>query len=197
MFRLLRSSISRVFRYSGAEEFSRRYAVMNAFDGIVTVLGIVLGATMLGEAGARDVIAAGVGALVAMGISGATGTYMAERAEQERRIREIEEAMLTRLEDSVIAMARRRAAIISAAIDALSSILAGLVPLLPYFAAALGVLTLELSFQLSIALSLGFLFALGIFLGKISRKSLIFSGVKSLGIGTATILLITILNLFF
>lgn len=192
---MLRSAISRILRYSGAGEFSRRYAVMNAFDGIVAILGIVLGSTLLGEASAGNIIAAGVGALVAMGVSGVSGTYMAERAEQERKLKEIEEAMLTRLNDSIIAEARKRAAIFSAIVDALAAILAGLIPLSPYLAALSGLLTLDLAFHMSVGVSLAFLFTLGVFLGKIARNNLIISGLKSLAIGVATILLITLLNL--
>lgn len=192
---MLRSAISRILRYSGAGEFSRRYAVMNAFDGIVAILGIVLGSTLLGEASAGNIIAAGVGALVAMGVSGVSGTYMAERAEQERKLREIEEAMLTRLNDSIIAEARKRAAIFSAIVDALAAILAGLIPLSPYLAALSDLLTLDLAFHISVGVSLAFLFTLGVFLGKIARNNLIISGLKSLAIGVATILLITLLNL--
>lgn len=196
MFSFLRSSLSRIFRYSGAGEYSRRYAVVNAFDGVITILGIVLGSTLLGEAGARSVVAAGVGALIAMGISGASGTYMAEKAEQERRIKEIEEAMLMNLDKSVIAEARGRAAVISAMINALSAVLAGLLVLSPYFAASLGLLSTIFSFHLSVELSLILLFALGLFLGRIARRNLIISGLKSLAIGCITILLITLLNVF-
>ncbi|MEM3922012.1 MAG: VIT1/CCC1 transporter family protein [Nitrososphaerota archaeon] len=192
---MLRSAISRILRYSGAGEFSRRYAVMNAFDGVVAILGIVLGSTLLGEASAGNIIAAGVGALVAMGVSGVSGTYMAERAEQERKLKEIEEAMLTKLNDSIIAEARKRAAIFSAIVDALAAILAGLIPLSPYLAALSGLLTLDLAFHISVGVSLAFLFTLGVFLGKIARNNLIISGLKSLAIGVATILLITLLNL--
>lgn len=195
MLRLLRSSISRIIRYSGAGEFSRRYAVMSSFDGIVTVLGIVLGSTLLGEASAGNIVAAGVGALIAMMVSGVSGTYMAERAEQERRIRELEEAMLTKLDDSIIAEARKMAAIFSAIVDAIAALLAGLIPLSPYFAVLSGLLTIELAFYMSLGLSLGTLFTLGLFLGKIARNNLIISGLKSLGIGVAAILLITLLNL--
>jgi len=192
---MLRSAISRILRYSGAGEFSRRYAVMNAFDGIVAILGIVLGSTLLGEASAGNIIAAGVGALVAMGVSGVSGTYMAERAEQERKLKEIEEAMLTKLNGSIIAEARKRAAIFSAIVDALAAILAGLIPLSPYLAALSGLLTLDLAFHISVGVSLAFLFTLGVFLGKIAKNNLIISGLKSLAIGVATILLITLLNL--
>ncbi|MEM2188406.1 MAG: VIT1/CCC1 transporter family protein, partial [Nitrososphaerota archaeon] len=161
----------------------------------VAILGIVLGSTLLGEASAGNIIAAGVGALVAMGVSGVSGTYMAERAEQERKLKEIEEAMLTRLNGSIIAKARKRAAIFSAIVDALAAILAGLIPLSPYLAALSGLLTLDLAFHISVGVSLAFLFTLGVFLGKIARNNLIISGLKSLAIGVATILLITLLNL--
>jgi len=197
LFSFLRNSLSRIFRYSGAEEFSRRYAVMNAFDGVVTILGIVLGSTLLGEADARSVIAAGIGALIAMGISGASGTYMAEKAEQERRIKEIEEAMLTKLDSSVIVEARERAVILSALIDSLSAVLAGLLVLSPYFASLSNLISIDLSFYISLALSLSLLFTLGLFLGWVAKKNLILSGLKSLAIGATTILLITLLNLFF
>ena len=195
MFNLLKSSVSRVFRYSGAKEYSRRYAVMNAFDGVVTILGIVLGSTLLGGSDPRSIVAAGVGALIAMGISGASGTYMAEKAEQERRLREIEDAMLVKLEGSVIAKAREWAAVISAAVDAGAAVSAGFLSLAPYFLALLNLISADQAFILSLTLSLGLLFSLGLFLGKIARRNIIVSGLKSLAIGCITILLITLLNL--
>ena len=194
-FNLIKSSVSRVFRYSGAKEYSRRYAVMNAFDGVVTILGIVLGSTLLGGSDPRDIVAAGVGALIAMGISGASGTYMAEKAEQERRLREIEDAMLVKLVDSVIAEAREWAAVISAAVDAGAAVLAGLISLAPYLLSLLNLISAGQAFTLSLTLSLGLLFSLGLFLGRVAKRNVIVSGLKSLAIGCVTILLITLLNL--
>ncbi|RLG08401.1 MAG: hypothetical protein DRN65_01595 [Thaumarchaeota archaeon] len=195
MFSRLRKSISGIFRYSRAEEYSRRYAVMNAFDGVITVLGIIFGSVLLGQAAVKQILAAGIGASIAMGISGASGTYMTEKAEQERKIKEIEEAMLVKLDGTVIVKARERAAIISAIVDSLSAMLAGLVVLTPYFAAALGLLTSEIAFHLSTVISFALLFGLGIFLGKIAKKDIIRSGIKSLVVGLVTLLLIIALNL--
>lgn len=195
MFSRLRKSISGIFRYSRAEEYSRRYAVMNAFDGVITVLGIIFGSVLLGQAAVKQILAAGIGASIAMGISGASGTYMTEKAEQERKIKEIEEAMLVKLDGTVIVKARERAAIISAIVDSLSAMLAGLVVLTPYFAAALGLLTSEIAFHLSTIISFALLFGLGIFLGKIAKKDIIRSGIKSLVVGLVTLLLIIALNL--
>jgi len=195
MFSKLRKSISGIFRYSRAEEYSRRYAVMNAFDGVITVLGIIFGSVLLGQAAVKQILAAGIGASIAMGISGASGTYMTEKAEQERKIKEIEEAMLVKLDGTVIVKARERAAIISAIVDSLSAMLAGLVILAPYFGAAIGLLTSEIAFYLSTVISFALLFGLGIFLGKIAKKDIVRSGIKSLAVGLITLLLIIALNL--
>ncbi len=195
MFSKLRKSISGIFRYSKAEEYSRRYAVMNAFDGVITILGIIFGSVLLGEAAVKQILAAGIGASIAMGISGASGTYMTEKAEQERKIKEIEEAMLVKLDGTVIVEAREKAAVISAIVDSLSAMLAGLITLIPYFAAEVGLLMPETAFYLSTAISFALLFSLGIFLGRIAKRDIVKSGIKSLVIGLVTLLLIILLNL--
>ena len=135
--------------------------------------------------------------MIAMGISGASGTYMAESAEQERKIKELEEAMLIKLEGSVIVDARRKAALISALVDAGSAVVAGFLVLTPYFAAAFRLLSEQTAFYASLAMSLGLLFVLGAFLGKVAKNNIVVSGIKALAIGVATLLLITLLNLMF
>lgn len=194
MLRSLREKISRIFRYSEAEEYPRRYAVMNAFDGVMTVLGIVLGSQLLGGGHASHIVGAGVGASLAMGVSGASGTYMAEIAEQERKIKEIEEAMLRDLEDSVLGRAHRQAALISAIVDSLAALLAGLAVVSPYAAVVVGLLSEAAAFYLSLIISFGMLFILGVFLGKVSGRSLLLSGFKALAFGVATLLLLLLLN---
>ena len=197
MLRGLRDKISKIFRYSRAEEYSRRYLVMNAFDGVMTVLGIVLGSQLLGGGHAAHVLGAGVGASLAMGISGASGTYMAEMAEQERKIRELEEAMLTGLEDSIVERAHRQAALISAAVDSLAALLAGLAVVSPYAAAVAHMLPEATAFTLSLSFSFAMLFVLGVFLGRVSKKNLLLSGLKAIAVGIATLLLLLLLNLIF
>lgn len=195
MFNRLKEAFSGILRYSGAKEYTRRYAIMNAFDGVITILGIIFGSVLLGGAAVRQILAAGIGASIAMAISGASGTYMTEKAEQERKIREIEEAMLMKLDGTIIFKAREKAAVISAIADSLSAVLAGLATLLPYFAAAVGLLTSESAFYSSTMIAFALLFTLGIFLGKTAKKSILISGFKSLIIGLATLLLVTLLNL--
>ena len=195
MLRKLRDSISKTFRYSRAGEYPRRYAVMNAFDGVVTVLGIVLGAELLGAASAGHIIAAGIGASIAMGVSGASGTYITETAEQERRVRELEEAMLRKLEGSVIVKAHKEAAIISAIVDSAAALLAGLLALSPYFMVVAGLIIEAQAFIFSILVSFSMLFILGAFLGRVAKRSILFSGLKALAAGILTLILLLIINL--
>jgi len=74
-----------------ASGIARRYFVMNGFDGAMTVFGIVLGSWIAGVSKPNIIILAGLGACLAMGISGFSGAYMAEKAERERHLKEMEE----------------------------------------------------------------------------------------------------------
>jgi len=196
VFSKLRELILRIFRYSGAEEYPRRYMVMNAFDGVTTVLGIIIGAHLLGGGGVNQIIGAGVGASLAMGISGASGTYMTEVAEQERKIRELENAMLTHIEDTAVGRAHKQAALIAAAVDSLAALLAGLFIISPYFLSLMGFLEESMAFLFSLSLSFLTLFILGIFLGKVAGRNIIFSGVKAVAVGVLTLILLILIDYF-
>ena len=187
--------LKRTLRYSNSAEYPRRYAVMNAFDGLITILGIILGSKLLGSAEAGQIVAASVGALIAMGISGASGTYMTEMAEQERKIKELQDAMLTNLEGTVLVKAHREAAVVSALVDSAAAIFAGLLAVAPYFLTVAGYLSEVAAFYSSLIISLSLLFTLGVFLGRVAGRSLLFSGLKALGIGCLTLLFLLLLNL--
>lgn len=189
--------LKRVLRYSDSAEYPRRYAVMNAFDGVITILGIILGSKLLGSAEAGQIVAAGVGALIAMGVSGASGTYITEMAEQERKIKELQDAMLTNLEGTILVKAHREAAVISALVDSAAAIFAGLLAIVPYFLTVAGYLSEMIAFYSSLIISLFLLFILGVFLGRVASRSLLFSGLKALGIGCLTLLFLLLLNLIF
>ena len=189
--------LKRILRYSESAEYPRRYAVMNAFDGVITILGIILGSKLLGSAEAGQIVAASVGALIAMGVSGASGTYMTEMAEQERKIKELQDAMLTNLEGTVLVKAHREAAVVSALVDSAAAIFAGLLAIAPYFLTMSGYLSEVAAFYSSLTISLSLLFTLGVFLGRVAGRSLLFSGLKALGIGCLTLLFLLLLNLVF
>lgn len=81
---------------------ARRYFVNNFYDGMLTILGILLGFFVLiikeGQPSVHSsfVILTGLGSSISMFISGLTGSYLSERAEQKKIKEELDRAMLVR-----------------------------------------------------------------------------------------------------
>jgi predicted membrane protein (TIGR00267 family) len=173
-------------RFSGISEISRRYFVMNTFDGALTMLGIVMGSYAYGRMEVQMILGAGFGASLAMAISGLSGAYMAERAERSRDLQELEKAMLRDMENSIHARAMKAATVWVALVDGGAPLMAGMIALTPFLLAALDFMTPTCAVYSSIAAIMAMLFLLGIFLGRISGEKLIISGVKTLAIGLAT-----------
>ncbi|MEM1584006.1 MAG: hypothetical protein QXF28_01770 [Nitrososphaerota archaeon] len=188
-------SLRRVFRYSRSGELSRRYFAINAFEGALTMWGIILGIYVLGNRDVSQIVSGGIGAVLAMAISGVGSVYIAESAEQERRIREIEEALLTRIDETEILRAHKRAVIMSAIVNSASSSLSGLIILSPYIAAASGVIDGGLAFMTSMVILFSTLFIMGGFLGRISKRNVISAGLKTVTVGGVIMLLLYIMNL--
>ncbi|MGQ9639794.1 MAG: hypothetical protein ACUVUB_05010 [Candidatus Bathyarchaeia archaeon] len=111
-------SVRFYLRLAEATAISRRYFVMNAFDGALAALGVILGAWVSGPVQPETIVGAGAGMSLAMGMSGFSGAYMAERAERLRRLRELERSLLTSLERSIHGKALRVATIWAATVDA-------------------------------------------------------------------------------
>lgn len=173
-------------RFSGISEISRRYFVMNTFDGALTMLGIVMGSYAYGRMEVQVILGAGFGASLAMAISGLSGAYMAERAERSRDLQELEKAMLRDMENSIHARAMKAATVWVALVDGGAPLMAGMIALTPFLLAALDFMTPTCAVYSSIAAIMAMLFLLGIFLGRISGEKLIISGVKTLAVGLAT-----------
>ena len=168
-------------------EIARRYFAMNAFDGVLTIIGVLMGNYSAHVHSASTVIVTGLSTCVAMGISGLWGAYLTESAERKRDLAELESHTLTDLSQTKIGQASRAAVVVVALVDGLAPFLAALVVLSPFFFTALWT-DITISYYIALGLALVSLFALGAFLGKISRQSLIVSGVKMIGAGLMAIL---------
>ena len=119
-------------RVAEVGEIARRYFAMNAFDGVLTTLGVLVGSYLGHAHSAHQVVAVGLGAAVAMGISGFYGSYLIERAERDRSLRELEDVTLSSLEDSDIAAASTYATIVIACVDGVSPFIAAALVLAPF-----------------------------------------------------------------
>ena len=176
---------------SDVGSISRRYFVMNAFDGALTMLGVVIGASM--TRGAIDpmfIILAGLSGAFAMCISGISGAYMTESAEREREIKVLERAMLSKMdENSMHKEASRFATILTSLVDGFSPALAALIVISPFFMVRTGWMTIDLAFPLSISLTMLVLLVLGLYLAKISDQSLTKYGLRMLMVGLVTAIL--------
>ena len=165
----------------------RRYFVIGAFDGALTVLGIVIGASAtIGShpnAGAF-VVAVSISAAVALSISSMVGAYEAERVEKKLRRHSIERAMLTEL-SAEHRVAFRTAALISAVTHGVAPVIAALVPTVPFVLTDFRTATIAATI-----LTLVFLFGLGTYLGSLVRERIVFTGLRfvATGVGTAAIL---------
>lgn len=176
-------------------EIARRYLAMNAFDGVLTMIGVLIGNYSAGVESARVVISTGLATSMAIGVSGFWGAYFTESAERKRDLDDLESYTLTDLNETKIGRASRAAAIVVSLVDGLAPFLAALVVLLPFFLTSLWG-EIYHSYYLSLALALGVLFALGAFLGAISRENMALMGVKMIGAGLLAMVLGYLLRLF-
>jgi len=182
----LRKRLKEYAEISGIDEISRRYFVMNAFDGALTMLGIVIGAYIANIKNPSSIISAGIAGSLAMAISGISGAYMAERAERLKKLKTLERAMLKDLRDSIHYRSHRFAMIMASLTDGLSPFLAAMIVLSPFFLVELSVISWDLAFRASIVITLVLLFFMGVYLGKISEENMIVYGLEMVIIGLLT-----------
>jgi predicted membrane protein (TIGR00267 family) len=176
-------------------QIARRYFAMNAFDGVLTMIGVLIGNYSAGVESARVVISTGLATSMAIGVSGFWGAYFTESAERKRDLDDLESYTLADLNETKIGRASRAAAIVVSLVDGLAPFLAALVVLLPFYVTSLWG-EIYHSYYLSLAMALGVLFALGAFLGAISRENMALTGVKMIGAGLLAMVLGYLLRLF-
>lgn len=174
-------------KISDVGSITRRYFVMNAFDGALTMLGVVIGAYVSGVINQPAIIiSAGVAGSIAMGASGMSGAYMTEKAERAKKIKKLERAMLSEMKDGLHKRSHRFASVFAAVVDGVSPALAAMVVISPFFLVNFNLISVLVAFYSSIALTLVVLTLLGIYLARISDESMIKYGVQMLFVGLLT-----------
>jgi predicted membrane protein (TIGR00267 family) len=173
-----------------ARSIARRYLITNGFDGALTMLGMITGFYTSGMTELSVAISACLGAAVALFISGLSSAYLSEKAEREKELRELEQALVTDLKDSDYGTASRYLPILVALVNGLSPLLLSLLIILPLFLAEQGYVLLLSPFINSIIVALICVFFLGLFLGKISKTFWLWSGLRTLAIAIITVAII-------
>ncbi len=177
MFSAIKTQLSLLKDYNKIakiDRIARRYFVMNTFDGVLAILGVLFG-SLIADSSNRAVITTGLAAGIAMGVSGIWGAYLTERAERQRELKELERATLSKLKGTKIGRAAAVAVLVVAIIDGLAPFLAAAAILTPFlfFGSALSKTGM---YAVSLIIAFSMLFLLGIYLGRISKESVIKTG---------------------
>jgi len=174
------------YQISDVGTISRRYFVMNAFDGALTILGVIIGAYIAGILEPITIITAAISGSIAMGVSGMSGAYMTEKAERTKELKELQRAMVTNLENGLHHKSHKFATIFASLVDGLSPTFAAMFVVSPFFIVSYGIITVENAFFATITLTLLLLTLLGVYLAKISDESMIKYGIQMLVVGIVT-----------
>lgn len=168
-------------RITEVGDIVRRYFALNAFDGVITIVGVLVGSFFGEIREAAAVITVGLATSFAMAVSGFYGAYMSERAERKRALAELEESTLSSLKDTDISHAAIYATIVVSIVNGISPSTAAVLALIPFF--LVPAIPVEAAYYASFAIALLELFGVGMYLGTISRERLVLSGLKMLVIG--------------
>jgi predicted membrane protein (TIGR00267 family) len=175
-------------KLANISEIARRYFAMNAFDGVLTIIGVLMGNFVANVSDARIVLSTGLATCIAMGVSGLWGAYLTESAERKRDLDELSKVTLTDMTNTRIGRASRAAIVIVAVVDGLSPFMAALIVLIPFFVAG-NSHDLTWAYYTSLGLALLALFSLGLFLGSISKGRMIIYGLKTVLAGVVSIII--------
>jgi predicted membrane protein (TIGR00267 family) len=169
-------TLRKYHRLARVGEIARRYFAMNAFDGVLTILGVLVGGYFGDIRSAASIVTLGMTASFAMGVSGFYGAYMTERAERNRALAELEKSTLSDLRDTDIGHASTYATVVVSFVDGTSPFAAAAIAVSPFFFGS--AIDIEHAYYAAFALAFAELFALGAFLGTISRERIVVSGIK-------------------
>lgn len=184
-----------LLRITRSKGIARRYFITNGFDGALTMLGLLMGFRISGDVPLEIALSACLGAAIALGMSGLSSAYISEAAERQKELRELEEAMLAEMDDSAHARAARMVPILIALVNGLAPFLLSLLITLPLWLAYCNLALPFPSFDSAIALAFLLIFLMGVFLGRISGRFWLISGLRAVAIAAITSLLILLLKL--
>ncbi len=147
-----------------------RYLIRGIMDGLISTLGVVIGAF---NPDAAIVVAAGAAGAVANGVSNIMAALTAEYAERYQDLRKLEQATLSDLSGTHHEKQLRRRMRLDAAADGLASISGGVIPLVPFF-----FLRGPMALYGSIAVSCSLMGILGVWVGALTKQNMALMFIK-------------------
>lgn len=195
MLKLMESvrNLRYLFGLTKSASIARRYFVIGAFDGALTILGVIIGAYVAEanvhpELARQLIIGAGLAGGIALAVSSAVGAYEAERVEHILSHKNLEQAMLSSVEGT-----RKEAMtvsiVVSATVHGAAPMIAAIVPLLPFF-----FMPLHEAVVTGIVVTMMFLFVLGAFLGNLIKEIFVYTGLRFVIAGLATAIVLILIG---
>jgi len=175
-------------------KIARRFFVMNSFDGILSVLGVLLAMYFFNQNDSHFVILSCMAPALALMVSGIWSAYSIEKVERAMELDKIEEKMLKNLEGTKIGDRLNLLVIMDSVINGISPLVVSIIIVSPFAFSLLDFIEIQLAFHASFALAGILLFGLGVFIGRIGEKNKITTGLSMLVVGLLVATLLYVLN---
>ncbi len=159
----------------------RRYFVNTMFDSTFVILGVIIGSAFSTHPNINVVVATILTSSVALGISTGVSVYEAEKMEQERRIQEIEQAMLSSLKDTQIERMSEISILLISLVNFSAPLVGCSLSLLPFL--AFGSSDIRLAAWVASGIGISILFVTGNLMGRMSNQNPLIKGVRMAIIG--------------
>lgn len=169
--------LRRLLRREDVRSMSRRYFLSNGFDGVLTSVGIAMGAYLGGVASGWTVVRIGAAATVGLTTSAVWSVLEIERAEKLAETHRLERAMLLDLTDTQVHRVRVAARRINATMSGLGAFLGTLLPIVPFALEPLGLGLLDATLA-AVGTGIVILFLFGSYLGSFSKQRWWWAGVR-------------------
>jgi predicted membrane protein (TIGR00267 family) len=147
--------------FDDIRERATPYIINTLFDAVFTVLGIVIGSAFSARLDLRSIIGTIITASLSLGVSSGFSVYEAEMLQEEKRIDEIEEALLEDLDDTVISEKSRRVTLLSSTLVFITPLLAGVATLIPFILVYVGIISVQMGVRIAIGVDLSLIFISG------------------------------------
>ena len=165
-----------------------RYVILGSVDGLLAVLGVVIGASGA-TVDDQFVVRAGLGGAVALALTNGVGSYLAESAIEHGKLAMLSKPLLRSLKGTHLEVAARQKIWFDSITHGGASFLGSLVPISPF------ILMETHKLETSIVLSVLTLAALGVYSGRLARQSMLVHIVRMVGLGISIVIVVTLLGL--
>jgi predicted membrane protein (TIGR00267 family) len=167
----------------------RKFFINTIFDATFTILGVVSGLSFVAHPDIRIILTTSITSSIGLGISSGVSVYEAETLEEEKKLDELEDAMLTDLENTSLFRSVKRKALLAAIIALITPLVSCSIAISPFVLTILGLLLPKIAAWMSITLALIILFTVGVYMSRDIKGNPLLKGARMAIFGAGAFLL--------